>query len=85
VEGAEPNRKQISTFLERSLMLVTAISPIIGYDKASKVAHYALDNDLTVKEAAIELGCMTGDEFDRVVDPAKMVYPRVARREGDGS
>ena len=85
VEGAEPNRKQIHTFLERSLMLVTALSPIIGYDKASKVAHYALDNDLTLKEAAIELGCMPEDEFDRVVDPVKMVYPRVAQREGDGS
>jgi fumarate hydratase class II len=83
VEGAEPNRKQISTFLERSLMLVTALSPIIGYDKASKVAHYALDNDLTLKEAAIELGCMPEDEFDHVVDPAKMVYPRVAQRKGD--
>jgi fumarate hydratase class II len=85
VEGAEPNRKQISTFLQRSLMLVTALSPIIGYDKASKVAHYALDNDLTVKDAAIELGCMTEGEFDRAVDPAKMVYPSVAQREGDGS
>jgi fumarate hydratase class II len=85
VEGAEPNRKQISTFLERSLMLVTALSPIIGYDKASKVAHYALDNDLTLKEAAIELGCMPEDEFDGVVDPAKMVYPRVAQRKGDGN
>jgi fumarate hydratase class II len=85
VEGAEPNRKQINTFLERSLMLVTALSPIIGYDKASKVAHYALDNDLTLKEAAIELGCMPEDEFDGVVDPAKMVYPRVAQRKGDGN
>ena len=85
VEGAEPNRKQINTFLERSLMLVTALSPIIGYDKASKVAHYALDNDLTLKEAAIELGCMPEDEFDRVVDPAKMVHPRVAQRKGDGN
>ena len=71
VEGAEPNRKQIDAFLERSLMLVTALSPIIGYDKASKVAHYALDNDLTLKEAATRLGCMTEDEFDRVVDPGE--------------
>ena len=43
VEGTEPNLKQISNFVERSLMLVTALSPVIGYDKASKVAHYALD------------------------------------------
>jgi fumarate hydratase class II len=54
VEGAEPNHKQIDAFLQRSLMLVTALSPVIGYDKASKVAHYALDNDLTLKEAALK-------------------------------
>lgn len=55
VEGTEANKKQINNFLERSLMVVTALSPVIGYDKASKVAHYALDNDLTLKEAVLEL------------------------------
>ena len=60
-------------------MLVTALSPVIGYDKASKIAHYALDNDLTLKEAALKLGLVTEDEFDRVVDPAKMVRPYVAK------
>lgn len=84
VEGTEANKKQINNFLERSLMLVTALSPVIGYDKASKVAHYALDNDLTLKEAVLELECIPEDEFDRVVDPAKMVYPRVAQFEGEG-
>ena len=49
VEGAEPNHKQIDAFLQRSLMLVTALSPVIGYDKSSQVAHYALDNDLTLR------------------------------------
>jgi len=83
VEGTEANKTQINNFLERSLMLVTALSPVIGYDKASKVAHYALDNDLTLKEAVLELECLQEDEFDRVADPAKMVYPRVAQYEGE--
>ena len=82
VEGTEPNKKQIDYFLAQSLMLVTALSPMIGYDNASKVAHYALDNDLTIKEAVLELECMSEDEFDRMVDPAKMVYPRVAQFKG---
>jgi fumarate hydratase class II len=78
VEGTEPNPKQISIFVERSLMLVTALSPVIGYDKASKVAHYALDHDLTLKEAALQLGAVSAAEFDRVVDPRKMTKPYVA-------
>jgi fumarate hydratase class II len=78
VEATEPNLKQISTFVERSLMLVTALSPVIGYDKASKVAHYALDHDLTLKEAALKLGAVSAAEFDRIVDPRKMVHPYVA-------
>jgi len=59
-------------------MLVTALSPVIGYDKAAEIAHYALDNDLSLKHAAVKLGYVTADEFDRVVDPAKMVKPYVA-------
>ena len=78
VEGTEPNLKQISNFVERSLMLVTALSPVIGYDKASKIAHHAMDNDLTLKEAALQLGFVTEAEFDRIVDPKKMVKPYVA-------
>jgi fumarate hydratase class II len=78
VEGAEPNHKKISEYVESSLMLVTALSPVIGYDKASKIAHYALDNDLTLKAAALKLGLVTEEEFDRVVDPAKMVSSYVA-------
>ncbi|MBD3886497.1 class II fumarate hydratase [Phormidium tenue FACHB-886] len=79
VTGMQPNQKQIDAFVERSLMLVTALSPIIGYDKASQVAHYALDHELTLKEAALKLGYISADEFDRVVDPAKMVHPYVAK------
>ena len=78
VEGTEPNLAQIKRFVDRSLMLVTALSPVIGYDKASQTAHYALDHDLTLKEAALKLGVVSADEFDRIVDPKKMVKPYVA-------
>jgi fumarate hydratase class II len=78
VEGTDPNAKQISNFVERSLMLVTALSPVIGHDKASQVAHYALDHDLTLKDAALQLGAVSAAEFDRIVDPRKMVKPYVA-------
>jgi fumarate hydratase, class II len=78
VEGTKPNLKKIKEYVDRSLMLVTALSPVIGYDKASKIAHYAMDNDLTLKASALKLGFVTEDEFNRVVDPAKMVRPYVA-------
>jgi fumarate hydratase class II len=79
VEGTKPNLKKIKEYVDRSLMLVTALSPVIGYDKSSKIAHYALDNDLTLRQAALKLGFVTEEEFDRVVDPAKMVRPYVAK------
>jgi len=79
VEGTEPNRKKIAQDLERSLMLVTALAPVIGYDKASQIAHYAMDHDLTLKAAALKLGFVSEEEFDRVVDPTKMVHPYVAK------
>ncbi len=78
VEGTRPNLKKINEDVARSLMLVTALSPVIGYDKASRIAHYAMDNDLTLKEAALKLGFVTEELFDRLVDPAKMVRPCVA-------
>ena len=78
VEGTKPNLKKIKEYVDRSLMLVTALAPVIGYDKASKIAHYATDHDLTLKQAALKLGFVTEAEFDRVVDPSKMVHPYVA-------
>jgi fumarate hydratase, class II len=78
VEGTKPNQKKIDEYVDRSLMLVTALAPVIGYDKASKIAHYALDNDLTLKAAALKLGFVSEAEFDRIVDPSKMVKPYVA-------
>jgi fumarate hydratase, class II len=73
VEGTEPNRKKIADYVERSLMLVTALSPVVGYDNAAKIAHHAAEHDLTLKQAALELGLVDEETFDRVVDPAKMI------------
>ena len=78
VEGAKPNLKKIEEYVNRSLMLVTALAPVIGYDKASKIAHHAADHDLTLREAALDLGFVGEAEFDRIVDPKKMVEPYVA-------
>jgi len=78
IEGARPNRKQIDEYVSRSLMLVTALVPVIGYDKAARIAHHAMEHDLTLKQAALQLGFIDEQTFDRVVDPVKMVKPYVA-------
>jgi fumarate hydratase class II len=78
VEGTRPNLKKINEYVSRSLMLVTALAPVIGYDKASRIAHHALDQDLTLKAAALDLGFVTEGEFNSIVDPLKMVKPYVA-------
>jgi fumarate hydratase, class II len=75
VEGAQPNEKRIAELVGRSLMLVTALSPVIGYDKAAEIAHSASEHDLSLKEAALKLGYVSEADFDRLVDPAKMVGP----------
>ena len=75
IEGTRPNRKKIEEYVERSLMLVTALSPEIGYDKASGIAHYAMEHDTTLKAAALKLGYVSATEFDRIVDPTRMVNP----------
>ena len=85
VEGTQPNRKKIAEYVHRSLMLVTALAPVIGYDKASAIAHFAAENDLTLKEAALQLGHVDEATFDRVVDPAKMVRPYVANKADHGA
>ncbi|MGO9007938.1 MAG: class II fumarate hydratase [Beijerinckiaceae bacterium] len=73
VEGTQLNRKRIDEMLGRSLMLVTALSPVIGYDKASAIAHKANDAGLTLKEAALDSGYIDEKRFDEIVDPKKMV------------
>lgn len=70
--GLQPNRQKIKYFLEQSLMLVTALSPQIGYEKAAQVAHFALEKDLTLKEACLQLGYVSAEEFDHIVDPYQM-------------
>jgi fumarate hydratase, class II len=73
VEGIEPNEKRLSYYLEHSLMLVTALNPSIGYDNAAKVAHLALQEDISLKKACEKLGFLSADEFDRLVQPEKMI------------
>ena len=73
VEGTHLNRKRIDEMVGRSLMLVTALSPVIGYDKASAIAHKANDENLTLKEAALASGDIDEKRFDEIVDPKKMV------------
>ena len=75
VAGLEPNREQIRKHVDNSLMLVTALSPRIGYDKAAAVAKKAYHEGKTLREAAVELGVLTREEFDRVVRPEKMLGP----------
>ena len=73
VVGIEPNREQITRHLNNSLMLVTALNQVIGYDAAAKVAKTAFEKNLTLKEAALQLGLITAEKFDEVVRPEKMI------------
>ena len=68
VEGMKPNKKQINKYLDQSLMLVTALSPVIGYDKSAEIAHYAIENDLTLKAAALKLKYISEEEFNKVME-----------------
>ena len=74
--GIEPNRARIKQLLEGSLMLVTALNPHIGYDKAAKVAKKAHAEGTSLKEAAVALGFLTAEEFDKFVRPEQMIGPR---------
>ncbi len=73
VVGIEPNKEQITRHLNNSLMLVTALNQVIGYDAAAKVAKTAFEKNLTLKEAALQLGLITAEKFDEVVRPEKMI------------
>ncbi|MDA0910350.1 MAG: class II fumarate hydratase [Proteobacteria bacterium] len=73
LEGTKPNKKKIDEYLRNSLMLVTALSPVIGYDKASQLAHYADEHDTSLSEANKVLKFLSQQEFDQVVDPYKMI------------
>ncbi len=76
VKGLKADKKRIKSLLDNSLMLVTALSPKIGYDNASKIAKIAYKNGTTLKEEAIKSGLVTEKEYEKIVDPKKMVSPR---------
>ncbi|HEY3024706.1 MAG TPA: class II fumarate hydratase, partial [Pyrinomonadaceae bacterium] len=75
IAGIELNRDQIDEHLKGSLMLVTALNPRIGYDKAAQVAKNAHKKGISLRESAIELGFLTGEEFDEYVKPKEMTHP----------
>ncbi len=74
-EGIEPDRSRIAELVDKSLMLVTALNPHIGYDKAAAIAKKAHEEGTTLKEAALALGFLTAEQFDSWIDPSKMVGP----------
>jgi fumarate hydratase, class II len=74
VEGTQLNEDQLRRNIDRSVMLVTALSPVIGYDLASEIAHLAIDHDLTLKQAALQRG-VSEDLYDRIVVPDYMTRP----------
>lgn len=78
--GIEANRERIAELLERSLMLVTALTPHIGYDKAAEIARQAHRDGGTLRQAALALGYVTEEEFDRWVQPGAMVHPFIPAR-----
>jgi fumarate hydratase, class II len=75
IDGVQLNNDQIDEYVHRSLMLVTALSPVIGYDKASAIAHDADRTGRTLRESALDSGAITAEDFDRIVNPATMVGP----------
>ena len=84
IAGLELDAERIERLMRQSLMLVTALNPHIGYDNAAKVAKKAYVEGVTLREAVVALGLMTGEEFDRAVDPARMVGPRPGPDPGRG-
>jgi fumarate hydratase class II len=77
VEGVRLNEERLRGNVDRSVMMVTALSPVIGYDKASEIAHFAIDHDLTLKDAALQRG-VDEELYDRIVVPANMTRPGTA-------
>ena len=76
VKGIKADKIKIKKFLDNSLMLVTALAPQIGYDNAAKIAKTALKNGTTLKEEALKTKLINEKDFDRIVDPKKMIYPK---------
>jgi len=76
IDGTEPNRERIGELLNASLMLVTALTPAIGYDKAAEIAKSAHASGATLRETALKLGYVSAEEYDTLVQPAKMTGPQ---------
>jgi fumarate hydratase class II len=75
VKGIKANKKKIKEHLDNSLMLVTALAPYIGYDNAAKIAKKALKNDTSLKYETLKTGLIKEKDYERIVDPRKMIYP----------
>jgi fumarate hydratase class II len=80
----KPNRDVIGRHLQDTLMLVTALNEVIGYDNAAKVAKLAYSKRMTLKQAAVELGLVSAEDFDRLVRPEEMIGPRAGTTAGSG-
>ena len=75
VLGLDIDRAKVDWYVKNSLMLVTALAPKVGYDKAAQIAHTAHVEHSSLREAALKLGYLTGEEFDQLVKPEKMTHP----------
>jgi fumarate hydratase class II len=84
IDGLELDRARVETLMRQSLMLVTALNPHIGYDNAAKAAKYAHAENLTLKEAVVKLGLLSGEDFERLVDPRQMLGPSEGGPRGAG-
>ncbi|MBA2653473.1 MAG: class II fumarate hydratase [Gammaproteobacteria bacterium] len=80
IRGMEVNKQKIASYVRDSLMLVTALNPVIGYDRAAEIAHKAYVEGTTLKEAGLSLGFLTAEQFDEAVQPAKMANPHATTR-----
>ena len=75
IKGLKADKSKIKEYLDNSLMLVTSLAPHIGYDNSAKIAKAALKNNSTLKEEALKSGLISEEEYDKIVDPKKMIYP----------
>ncbi|MES2273254.1 MAG: lyase family protein, partial [Chlamydiota bacterium] len=77
IEGLRPNSKKIAEYVKNSLMLVTALTPVLGYDRCAQIAHTAFVDETSLRDACLKLGFLSGEEFDRLVVPKKMTGPSI--------
>ena len=85
IKGIEVDRAKVDWYVKNSLMLVTALAPKVGYDKAAQIAHTAHVEHSSLREAALKLGYLTGEEFDQLVRPEKMTHGRRSKSKKHGS